>query len=1067
MWITNPPATPPSSYQALLLYFMSLTIYKSSAGSGKTYTLAKEYLKLALRSKEYYQSILAVTFTNRAAQEMKERVLEFLIAIAKGKHELMAIYSKEMNLTEGQIQERAKETLTHLLHHYGFFSISTIDTFFHRVIRAFSREIGLQGNFGIELDTDKVAEYISSDIFTDIEDPKLREWLIDFSESKLGEGEGYEFRGELGVLAKELFTEKFKGLHQEQFQDEQAKEKLKALKINLLKELKFFENKLAKIGLQFFKYQEEAGIDLNDFSGGKKRTIPNFYTRLKSGDLKDPFNDTMLGAKEDASKWAAKTNPNREAIIAFTESKGMPLLNEAFDYYEANHPTYFTAKAATKHLYTLGLLSDLARRLQEYKKKEEVIMISDLPDFLSQIINDSGSPFIYEKVGSRYKHFLMDEFQDTSRLQWRNFKPLLEESLSQGKESIVVGDAKQSIYSWRGGDPSLLLTGIQKDFPQAELIASEMNYRSAKNVVAFNNALFTEGPKLMGELMSETINPKGIVSFCETYKEAEQQVVEKNKHIDGLVQMEFLTIERGESFKKVAMARTVDVIEGLLKDGHSMNDIALLVRTNREAVDLVNFVFDYKQDHTTSIEMISDDGMLLKNSPVVQLLLVAFAHLVYPKDQTIFSELVFNYQETVGNRSFSTHDDFLTLTEEYLPESFRKHRTHLLHLPIFEMTEVLIRCFGLDKIKSEFAYLQAFQDAVLEYSKTQRSDLRLFLEWWADIETKRSVKLTGTLGAVEIITLHKAKGLQYPIVIVPFCNFKLDSKAHTSWYDSPEGEGFDLIKTLPIDYKSELEKSNFSTPYKEELAKWHLENLNLLYVAFTRAERGLYAFCEPPPQDQKKMYGTASKLLWAFFEHTNLDGWDESAKIYKVGHLEVVKAEQANNLIQLAGYTSNKWSGKISIRKTGKAYYDDEVEMKRNEGILLHQILSEITHWEMTDEVLERYEVRNEISKTDKKRYGKLIHDLWTNDEIKDWFSSDYEVKTEVVVLSKGGETKRMDRVIIKEKNAKVIDFKNGKPKAGDETQVREYMDLLKEMGYKTQGYLLYLKGDVQFISAG
>ena len=221
------------------------------------------------------------------------------------------------------------------------------------------------------------------------------------------------------------------------------------------------------------------------------------------------------------------------------------------------------------------------------------------------------------------------------------------------------------------------------------------------------------------------------------------------------------------------------------------------------------------------------------------------------------------------------------------------------------------------------------------------------------------MKLTGALGAVEIITSHKAKGLQYPIVIVPFCNFKMDSKSHTSWYDSPEGEGYDEIKALPIDYKSELEKSNFSTPYKDELAKWHLESLNVLYVAFTRAERGLYAFCEPPPKDKKKMYGTVSKLIWTFFEHTGFDEWNEEAGIYKKGHLEVVKTEQTDDLIQLAGYNSNKWSQKLSIRKTGKAYYDDEVEKQRNEGILLHQILSEITHWEMTDKVLARYEARN------------------------------------------------------------------------------------------------------------
>lgn len=1050
---------------------MSLTIYKSSAGSGKTYTLAKEYLKLALRSTDYYQSILAVTFTNRAAQEMKERVLEFLIAIVKGKHELIAVYTKEMELSDAEIQKRAKETLIHLLHHYGFFSVTTIDTFFHRVIRAFSREIGLQGNFGIELDTDKVAEIIAVDVFTDIADPQLKGWLIDFAGSKLGEGKGYEFQDELSALAKELFTEDFKRLPQDQFEDKKIKKKLKLLKQQLARKIQTFESSLKAISQRFESVFTESGLSEKMIKNW--RTLHNFFKKLSMiNELSSEMYHGIVGkqiatAASDSTSWWAKTNKEhkefRSQVENYAETSFMPLMNEAIDYMKENEVSYFTAKASIEHLYTLGLLSNLARRLHEYKRDEAVIMISDLSDFLSQLIDDSGSPFIYEKVGNKYKHFLMDEFQDTSRLQWRNFKPLLEESLSQGQENIVVGDAKQSIYSWRGGDPSLLLSGIQTDFPQIEWKAGEMNYRSAKNVVTFNNILFSKGPKLMIELMGDILNPHGVASFLTTYEGNAQSVSKKNETIEGLVQVEFLDSKKREQWKEIAMARTVDVIEELLQDGHDLNDIALLVRTNKEAADLVNYVFNYKRDHATSLEVISDNGMLLKNSPVVQLVLKAFGYLQNPKDKTVLSDLVFNYQKIIENQSVVTHDNFLKLTEEGLPDNFRKYQAHLLHLPIFEMTEVLIRCFGLDKIQSEFAYLQAFQDTVLEYSKTQRSDLRLFLDWWKDVENTRSVKLTGALGAVEIITSHKAKGLQYPIVIVPFCNFQMDSNTHTSWYDAPKEEDFDQIKSLPIGYKSALKTSDFSTPYKDELAKWHLENLNTLYVTFTRAERGLYAFCEPPPGEKKKMYSTASKLLWSFFEQTNLEEWDEDSRIYKKGHLKVVKKDQKNNLIRLASYASNKWSNKLTIQKQGKRYYDDDMEKQRNEGILLHRILSEILHWELTDNVLNQYEQRNEITKEDREVYGKLIHTFWENDEIKDWFSSDYEVKTEVEILPKDGETKRMDRVILKDKRAKVIDFKNGRPKKGDKVQIREYINLLRGMGYETKGYLLYLK-DVEVV---
>ena len=1044
---------------------MSLTIYKSSAGSGKTYTLAKEYLRLALRDEKYYQSILAVTFTNRAAQEMKERVLEFLIEISKGKHELIPVYAAEMSLSQKEIQEKAQRVLTHLLHHYGFFSICTIDTFFHRVIRSFSREIGLQGSFGIELETDKVAEFIASDIFTDIEDPQLKEWLVDFAGSKLTEGDGYEFRTELSELAKQLFSEDFKRLPQGQFEDEKTKEKLKALKESLKGGMHSFEQVLADIHRKFEQDLQQSGLspDMMKYGGN----LANFYKKLSTiGKMSNSDYNKVVGsqveaAAADGANWLKSDKASKlhnDQVLEWVEKSFRPLMNQAIEFMHKNEKAYFTAKAAVEHLFTLGLLADLAKRLQEYKREEEVIMISDLPDFLSQIIDDSGSPFIYEKVGTRYKHFLIDEFQDTSRLQWRNFKPLLEESLSYGNENIIVGDAKQSIYSWRGGDPSLLLSGIEQEFPQAQWKPSPTNFRSAPQVLEFNNALFSKIPEILTEEMSDAINPEGALAFQTSYAGTQQQVFDKNAEVKGMVQIEFLLSDDGEKFKKAAMARTVDTIEKLLAEGHDLNDMAILVRYNFQAADIVNYVLEYKRTTSTKIEVISDDGMLLKNSPVVHLLLAAFSHLLYPKDQTVLSDLVFKYQETVLGRSFTSHEDFMTLTEEGLPESFRKHRPHMLHLPIFEMTEVLIRCFALDNIQSEFAYLQAFQDAGLEYSKNHRSDLRLFLEWWTETENKRSVKLTGALGAVEIITSHKAKGLQYPIVIVPFCNFDMNSRTHTSWYDAPKGGGFEQISTLPINYKSELDKTDFSTAYKDEFAKWHLESLNVLYVAFTRAERGLIAFCEPPPKKRESMFGTASKLLWRFFESVPLDGWDAETMKYISGKLDVIPRKRSDNLIQLKGYQTNKWSNKLSIRKMGKAYYDDEIEKQRNEGILLHQILSEIKQWEHAEEVLERYEKRNDISNEDKERFQKLINGLWDNPQIKDWFSDQYVVKTEVVVLPKDGETKRMDRVILKDREAKVIDFKNGKPKKGDETQVKEYVELLSGMGYQASGYLLYLK---------
>lgn len=1045
---------------------MSLTIFKSSAGSGKTYTLAKEYLKLALRAPDYYKHILAVTFTNRAAEEMKERVLEFLIAIKDGKHELIETMADELQTTTEDVQKRAKLTLNHLLHHYGYFNISTIDTFFHRVIRAFSREIGLQGSFGIELDNDKVAEFITSDLYQGVEENKqLKEWLVDFSMSQLSEGKGYEYKNEISQLAKQLFSEEFKKLPKGQFEGEDTKAHIKNLKTKLVKSKKQFEDDLIVIGNNFFSEMEKVGLASEDLSGGKSRSVANFFKRLLKKDYGTLINATVEKCRNDSSAWATKTSTQKDLIIQQAESAFIPLMNQAIEYIEQNESQYYTAKAVLKHLYTLGLITDLSQRLQEYKKEEEVILISDLPDFLSQIIDDTGSPFIYEKVGRRYHHYLIDEFQDTSDFQWNNFRPLLEESLSQGYENVIVGDAKQSIYGWRGGDPSLLMSGVQKDLPAEVDSTKGVNWRSAKNVVEFNNTLFSSLPKMMGELMSDIIEADEMKMIQSAYDAVKQEVAEKNKDVEGLVQVEFLDIEKGERWNIRALERTIEIIESLLKEGHKLNDMALLVRSNWEATQIVNFVLDYRRNEETEIEVISAEGMLLANSSVVKLLLSAFRHLLSPDDGSILADLVFRYQQNSKGRIFSNHEDFQKLTNSGLPEVFRKHKEHLLHLPILELTEVLIRSFELNKISSEFAYLQAFQDAVLEFSKNSRSDIRLFLEWWEDVGAKRSVQLTGALDAIEVITSHKAKGLQYPIVFVPFCNFDFDSKSHPSWYKAPDKESFGQLESLPVDYKSELDKTDFSSNYKQELAKWHLESLNVLYVAFTRAERGLYAFCQPPPKEKKSMYGNASKLLWSFFEQAGLEGWNEGAKVFNKGSIGVKNRTRKGDLVSLTGYPTNKWSNKLTIRKTGKAYYDDEVEQQRNEGILLHQILSEIIHWNDTSRVLDRYEKRMEITNDDRNEYETIITSLWDNPEVKQWFEGSHEVKTEVVVLPKDGETKRMDRVMIEGNKVKVIDFKSGEPRSQDEKQVKEYMKLLTGMDYEASGYLLYLKtGEVKAV---
>ncbi len=1035
---------------------MPLTLYKSSAGSGKTYTLARAYVRLALREPDYYKKILAVTFTNRAAEEMKERVLDFFIRIAEGTHELIPTYASELNCPEAKVVASAKECLSHILHHYGQFSITTIDTFFHAVIRSFSREIGLQGSFGIELDSDKVAEYITSAVYQGVEsNAQLKAWLTAFSMEGLLDGKGYETKNQVERLARQLFQEEFKQLSQTQFSAENFKETVQGLKQKLFETKRSFEEKLSGIASQFDQVLRNTGLTIDDLNY-KSSGPGGFFQKLERKEYASLVTKRVDAARVDAEKWTSKSSPLQHQIVQVAEQHFIPLVNDALDHFSKYEKEYYTAEVVLRHLHTLGLISDLTQKLQEYKQEHEVIMISDLSDFLSQIIDETGSPFIYEKVGTWYSHFLIDEFQDTSQLQWNNFRPLLDESLANGHESIVVGDAKQSIYGWRGGDPSILMEQVQKDLPpplSREDPTKNTNWRSAKTLVEFNNALFAALPKIMADSMAETIDDRVTEMIRMAYRDVEQLVSPKKEDEEGLVQIEFLDADRLE-WKKEAMRRTLEIMEGLLAEGHQLNDMAILVRTNKEAAEIVNQVLDYRRSSDTRIEVISAEGMLLANSAVVQLILSAFYHLIDPNDVSIKADLSYRYQRLVKRKTFTTHEDFSKIVLGGLPGSFTKYKQHLLHLPILELVEVLIRTFELNTLKEEFAYLQAFQDAVLEFTKNNRSDLRLFLSWWEENGAKRSIQLTGAIDAVEVITSHKSKGLQYPIVFVPFCNFDMNSRSKPVWYHSP----YEAEMSVPVDYKSELEKTAFVQPYHQEFVKWHLESLNVLYVAFTRAESGLFVFCEPPPKRQEKPYSTASKLLWSFFEGSSLDGWNEGQALFKKGKLLLNHRKGDGEMMELTQYVSNKWSNKLQVRKSGKAYFDDDVEKSREEGILLHQILSEIIHFENATRVLSKYEKAMMITKDDQQKYQALFDALWKDETVRSWFNGVGEVKTEVLVLPKDGEVKRIDRVILDGKKATVIDFKSGNPKGADEKQLREYMHLLRDMGYETEGYLLYLQ---------
>ena len=443
-----------------------LKVYKASAGSGKTFRLAIEYMKLALTNESNYRHILAVTFTNKATAEMKSRIIGELHHLAKGKHSVyMDVLTKELNWHPMQVERQAQLVLKRILHDYSRFSISTIDSFFQRVIKAFNRELGINAAYNVELDEKSILEEAADRMIQSVEnDPKLLEWLDAFASDKIREGKGWNLKKDILRLGNEIYNETFKSLDDSLYEKLNDRAFLKDYRAKLSKIIVLYENKMKSLGQEGLNILAMEGLSAEDFKG-KGRGPAASFQKLK--DLNFEPSNTVLQAAGDASAWVTATvkEPTKSQLLAVAETRLMPKLQEAIRLIETEKRKYITAKLIVNQLYTLGILVDLRKSVKELCREKGIVLISDSGHLLKDVIADSETPFVYEKTGSVYSHFMIDEFQDTSGLQWNNFRPLISNSLSENNLGMVVGDVKQAIYRWRSGDWRLLAGKLGESFP--------------------------------------------------------------------------------------------------------------------------------------------------------------------------------------------------------------------------------------------------------------------------------------------------------------------------------------------------------------------------------------------------------------------------------------------------------------------------------------------------------------------------------------------------------------------------------------------------------------------------
>lgn len=1061
----------------------NLYVYKASAGSGKTHRLTEEYLCLLFESPFAYRHILAVTFTNKATDEMKTRIIDELANLAAGrKSDYVNKLAHENGMNEQQVRNTAREILVRILHDYSSFSVSTIDKFFQQTMRAFTREIGLGGGYNVELDTQKVLGEAIDSMLYDLErkdNRQLLDWLIRFSEEKVENGETWNIRNDIQSLASEIFKEGYKVYSTQVQEDIQNKELMDNYKELLVAIIQHFEEISQQIGEKAANIMLRYDLRPDDFKGGSRSPFVSFI-KWGNGEIFEP-NKTFQSLADDESLWyTSKTQADIKAKIQNAYSELNECIGAIISHYD-NSRTYQTAYEINRYFFTLGILGDVDKKIREYTAGNNIMLISDTTELLNKIIAGNDSPFIYEKVGQRVNNYMIDEFQDTSGMQWGNFLPLVRDSLAGGNKNIIVGDVKQSIYRWRNSDWKLLDEQLDVDFAKEGINHETLdaNWRSARNIVNFNNAVFAMGAHLlqqtyndaMGDVNNEKLKPF-LSRITRAYAESYQQIPESRIGNEGHVKIEFIKNNDDSNWQEYVLRQLPVEIELLQDKGYHLKDIAILVRTKKEGADVANCLLDYKAKHPESkyrYDIISDEALFVSNSKSIKLIVALLKYLRNPLDLSLKALAIYEYFKY--NNRLAAEDALQHYFSENneLPESVKIQLDRIRELPLYEMTEEIFELFGDAMEDNEQVYIQSFLDMILDFTVRNSSDLDAFLNWWDETGQTKTIFTPDGQDAIRIMTIHKSKGLGFNAVLIPFCKWEIDHKLTTILWCHPQIAPFDRLHLVPVKYSQKLRNTIFDYEYFDERLQAFIDNMNVLYVAFTRAKNELIAFAPCP---KREGITDIASLLWTCVNsepliddkriYTDLSQYvDQENGLMEMGEgYFPAKKEAGNetgNEIGIEALPSISYSERVRLMLKNKYFFTDSGQ--RDYGTLMHEIVSQIQTLDDVSDAVERYYIAGEITSEQRETVARLLQDYLSDATVSQWYSGDYRVLNEVQILQPNGTFVRPDRVMIKEDKVVVIDYKFGEKENKKYIgQVKYYVDQIQRMGYRdVKGYICYI----------
>lgn len=1055
----------------------TLTIFSASAGSGKTYNLAKEYLKTVFSSRNSFRHVLAVTFTNKATAEMKNRILEQLYFISTGKsEEYTKVLVRHTGKSEEWIRTEARNILNAILNDYSRFSVSTIDSFFQKILRAFARESGIRHGYNIRIDhAYTLSRAVDEVIASASKDKTMLRWLTNYVKHRLDEEKDWYLKNEILKLAEELFSEKYRILSFSTDENTVNKEFLEEYLSDLKTFADNFERKLNEYGNKCMDLWNEFGLSEEMFYQ-KGKGIPSFIKSLVNAEIKEP----PKAAREIFSnppRWS--TGPADKRLTSALNAGMDTLIKEAINYFDANFRSYKTVKVVEANIYTLGIMSDISWHVHRLVEEENSFLLSDTGDIIFRITNGDQTPFIYEKTGNRFNSFMIDEFQDTSIIQWHNFSQLIENSMAEGFDNILVGDIKQSIYRWRNSDWRILydLQNRRIDNKRYFLTPLRNNWRSRNNLIRFNNTLFRKLPGIIEQEFAQTPDD---YTFSRIYSDVQQE--DPGKHTGGYIRIEFL--DNNDEFKwyDSVLQKLPSLIELVQDKGYKCSDIGIIVRTNREGADVLRTIVEYSnkcgEEKRSKYEfnVLSDDSLWLSASPVINFIMSVLYVLRNPEDIIKRAEMLRFFLLATENKNIENlnpdSDSLEELASDFFPEGYDSFMQSLREMPVFEMTENIIEFFELGKEEGNIPYLQSFQDHVLGLSASQNCDPGSFIDWWEEEGCKKSLVFPGNQNAIRILTIHKAKGLEFKVVILPFLAWAMDhepNKQPVLWV-KPDHPPFNKAGLLPVRYKKDLEGTIFQNQWLNERFSIYLDNLNLLYVALTRAKDAILGFA--PLSTRKKtiadmLLKSLSQADQSVGNQTEIDlpsFFKREINVFEYGELPAPQVEEqaGQNKSIVSGYpVSNKFD-QFGIKYHSDDYFilpDSPAKAKISYGRLMHEAFELIMKPEDVRNAVMKLAVEGKISGNEINDLENKIKSKISAPIVSDWFRPDNLVYNEADILLPGGTVRRPDRVIFRDGKVTVIDFKFGNEQDIHKTQIKEYCNLLTEMGYeKPEAFIWYVE---------